>query len=648
MERMKWLVEELNKHCYNYYVLDNPTISDADFDKLYDELLALEKETGIVLDDSPTKKVGGDVLAGFTKKTHKFRMYSLDKCKTFEALTEFVDDIKRVEPNSTFTLGYKFDGLTVVCEYKDGYFVSATTRGNGITGEDVTQQVRTIKSLPLKIDFKGELIVSGEGMITNENLEKYNKTTNEPLKNARNAVSGSIRNLDPKETAKRNLDFFCYNVLYAEGVNFKTQEEMNNFIRENHFLCEPYQKVLSSAKDICEEISKIDKIKTDLNILIDGMVIKLNEIDKRDEFGYTNKFPKWAMAFKFEAQEVTSILKDVIWQVGRTGKVTPIAEIEPVELAGATVKRATLNNYGDIVRKQVLIGSRVFVRRSNEVIPEILGLAEKLEGSREILKPDVCPCCDTKLVEKGALLFCPNRRGCMEQVVDRLTHFASRDAMNIEGIRDQTALAFYENFNISEPSELYLLTKEKLLTLEKCKDKKADNILKSLEKSKNVNLNNFIYSLGINGVGVKTAKDLAKYFGSLDALRNAKEEEILLLRDIGETIAKSIVDFFSDDFNLQMIDDLLKSGINIKETEKIIGGIFEGKTFVLTGTLPTYSRAEATELIEKNGGQTASSVSKKTDYVLAGESAGSKLDKAKKLGVNIISEDEFMALIKKN
>lgn len=648
MERMEWLVKELNKHCYNYYVLDNPTISDADFDKLYDELLELEKSTGIVLEDSPTKRVGGDTLAGFVKKTHKFRMYSLDKCRTRADIEKFVNDIKEVEPNSTFTLGYKYDGLTIVCEYKNGLFKSATTRGNGLVGEDVTEQVKTIKSVPLKIDFKGELIVSGEGMITNENLEKYNKTSNEPLKNARNAVSGAIRNLDPKETAKRNLDFFCYNVIYAENKTFKTQEEMNEFIKDNHFLVEPYQKTVSTSKEIWGEIEKIDKIKENLGILIDGMVIKLNEIEKREEFGYTSKFPKWAMAFKFEAQEITSILNNVVWQVGRTGKVTPIAEIEPVELAGATIKRATLNNYGDIVRKKVLIGSRVFVRRSNEVIPEILGLAEELPNSKKIEKIEYCPCCNSKLEEIGALLFCLNRRGCREQVVDRLTHFATRDAMNIEGIRSQTSELFYDKFNIAEPSELYKLTKEQLLSLDKFKDKKADNILNALEKSKEVNLANFIYALGISGVGLKTAKDLAKYFGSLENVKNAKIEEMLLIRDVGEIIANNIIAFFADEFNVNMINNLLNVGVKIKESQKVIGGILDGKTFVLTGTLPTLSRAEATALIEQNGGQTTTSVSKNTTFVLAGENAGSKLTKAQTLGVEIISEQELFKLINKS
>ncbi|MBQ7884543.1 MAG: NAD-dependent DNA ligase LigA [Clostridia bacterium] len=646
MKKMKALVDELNKHCYNYYVLDNPTISDADFDKMYDELLQMEKQTGVVLPDSPTTRVGGETLDGFIKREHKIRMYSLDKCRTFEDLESFVTDIKKVEPNSTFTLGYKYDGLTVVITYNNGIYQNAVTRGNGFVGEDVTEQVRTIKSVPLKINFEGELIVAGEGIITDENLKRYNKISNEPLKNARNAVSGAIRNLNPKETAKRNPDFICYNVLYAENKQFATQVEMNDFIKANGFMVEPYQKLLSSADEIKAEIENIDKIKTELGFLIDGMVIKLNEVAKRDEFGYTSKFPKWAMAFKFEAQEVTGTLTNIIWQVGRTGKVTPIAELEPVELAGATIRRATLNNYGDIVRKQVQVPSRVFVRRSNEVIPEILGLAELLPSSKPILKPTNCPCCGASLQEIGALLFCNNRRGCKEQVVDRLTHFASRDAMNIEGLRDQTSEQFYRELGLSEPSELYQLTKEDLLKLDKFKEKKAENLLNSIQKSKKCALNNFIYAIGIANVGTKTAKDLAKYFGSLDNLRHASLEELSSIRDIGEIVASSIKEFFADEFNNKMIDDLLAEGIVISETKKVLGGIFEGKIFVLTGTLPSLSRAQATEIIEQNGGQVTSSVSKNTSIVLAGESAGSKLAKAKSLNISVINEEQFLQMLK--
>ncbi|MBO5884516.1 MAG: NAD-dependent DNA ligase LigA, partial [Clostridia bacterium] len=395
MQEMEQLVELLNKYAYEYYVLDNPTVSDGEYDKLYDRLVALEKETGVVLPQSPTQRVGDTVLDGFEKVSHKVRLYSLDKCQSTTELESWVNSVKEKEPNANFTLEYKFDGLTVVCTYKNGIFVSAATRGNGSVGEDVTNQVKTIKSVPLTIDFKGELIVQGEGMITLSNLKKFNdKYPQESLKNARNAVSGAIRNLDAKQTAKRNLDWFCYNVCYAEDKSFKTQEEMMEFLKSNKFKVSPY-KVFDSAKDIIAEVEKVDKEKSSLDILIDGMVLKLNQTNLRDDFGYTSKFPKWAVAFKFAPQELSTLLKNVVWQVGRTGKITPIAEIEPVELAGATVNRATLNNYGDIERKNVEIGSRVFVRRSNEVIPEILGVAEHFDSSIKIEKPTHCPCCNS-------------------------------------------------------------------------------------------------------------------------------------------------------------------------------------------------------------------------------------------------------------
>ena len=645
MDRMKWLVEELNKHCYNYYVLDKPTISDAEFDKMYDELLMLERNTGIVLPNSPTMRVGGEPLEGFVKKKHEIPMYSLNKSRTFEEVDKFISDIKSVFPNCSFTLGYKYDGLTIVIEYRYGKYFSATTRGNGIIGEDVTSQVKTIKSVPLSIPFKGRLIVSGEGMITDKNLKLYNSASNEPLKNARNAVSGAIRNLDPKETAKRNLDFFCYNVVFVEGVNFKTQVEMNEFIKENKFLAEPYSKLCFSSEEIYDEIKKVDERKYKLGFLIDGMVIKLNEIAMRDDFGFTSKFPKWALAYKFEAQEVSTMLNEVIWQVGRTGKVTPIAEIEPVELAGATVKRATLNNYGDILRKQVQKKSRVFVRRSNEVIPEILGVAQVYDYSEPIEKPTKCPCCNADLIEVGANLFCPNRKGCREQVIDRLTHFVSRGAMDIEGLRNQTCALFYDVLNIFEPSGLYSLKMEDLLKLDKFKEKKAKNVINSLEKSKNVEFYRFLYALGIPNVGDKTAKDLAKSFGSLEEIKNATKDDLISLRDIGPVVALNIYEYFKDDFNLMVIDNLLNAGIKLKETKKVFGGAFSGMTFVLTGTLLGYSRDEATKLIEQRGGHVTSSVSKRTNYVLAGDNPGSKLEKAITLNLKVIDEKQFREML---
>ena len=647
MEEMKQLVELLNKYAYDYYVLDKPTISDGEYDKLYDKLSKMEKETGVILPNSPTQRVGDVVLENFQKVEHKVRLYSLDKCQSLPELESWVGSVQQKSNKQKFTLEYKFDGLTIVCTYKDGLFVSAATRGNGQIGEDVTAQVKTIKSVPLKIDYKGELIVQGEGIITISNLKKFNeKYPKEALKNARNAVSGAIRNLDSKQTAKRNLDWICYNVCYAQDKTFKSQEDMFEFLKQNHFKVSPY-KVVTTFDEIEKEINRVDKEKSSLDILIDGMVLKLDDVPSRDEFGYTAKFPKWAMAYKFAPQELSTILKNVVWQVGRTGKITPIAEIEPVVLAGAQVMRATLNNYGDIERKNVEIGARVFVRRSNEVIPEIMGLAERLPNSKKIEKPIYCPCCHTKLIQIGALLFCPNTYGCKEQVVDRLAHFSSRDAMNIEGFSEQTADLIYDKLNVRTFADLYRLKYENLVNLPSFKDKKAINLINSINKSKNVNFENFIFALGISNIGKKTAKDLTKYYPTLEDLKNAKVEDLSNIHDIGDIVANSVVQYFKDEKNLQIIDELISLGVNIIYNTTKVGDLLQGKTFVLTGTLEKYSRSDATKIIEDLGGKTSTSVSKKTSYVLAGSDPGSKLTKAQMLGITILTEQEFDELIKK-
>lgn len=644
-ERMKFLVEELNKHNYNYYVLDNPTISDKEYDKLYYELVDLEKELGIVLPSSPTQRVGGEILDKFQKHRHEVRLYSMNKVRDFDDLAKFMNDMAKYQKNPTFSLEYKFDGLTVVVEYNNGEFIRATTRGNGEIGEDVSLQVKTIKSVPLTIPFKNHLIVQGEGMMTQKAFKKYNKTASEPLKNPRNGVAGAIRNLDTKETAKRNLDWFCYSILLSEDKTFSSQEEMHNFLIENGFLVGDYFKIISTLKEAEEEIEKIDKIKDKLDVMIDGMVIKLNETKHREEIGYTNKFPKWAMAFKFEALETSTILKDVVWQVGRTGKVSPIAILEPVELAGATIQRATLNNIEDIRKKNVYKNSRVFIRRSNEVIPEVLGLAEKLENSEKIEEPKICPCCHSPLVKKGPLLYCKNRDGCKEQIISRLTHFVDREAFNIEGLSEKTLWQCHQKLGVSEFSDLYKLKEEDLLKLDNFKDKKTKNIINSINNSKNVDFYRFIFALGISEVGIKTAKDLAKRFITFDKLKNATKEELLDVEDIGDVIADNILEYFQDEENLKEINRLFSAGITINESNLVIGEKLKGLTFVLTGTLPNYTRPEMSEIIEKNGGKVASSVSKNTSFVLAGEEAGSKLDKAKSLGVKVISEEEMLKML---
>lgn len=644
-ERMKFLVEELNKHNYNYYVLDNPTISDKEYDKLYYELVDLEKELGIVLPSSPTQRVGGEILDKFQKHRHEVRLYSMNKVRDFDDLAKFMNDMAKYQKNPTFSLEYKFDGLTVVVEYNNGEFVRATTRGNGEIGEDVSLQVKTIKSVPLTIPFKNRLIVQGEGMMTQKAFKKYNKTASEPLKNPRNGVAGAIRNLDTKETAKRNLDWFCYSILLSEDKTFSSQEEMHNFLIENGFLVGDYFKIISTLKEAEEEIERIDKIKDKLDVMIDGMVIKLNETKHREEIGYTNKFPKWAMAFKFEALETSTILKDVVWQVGRTGKVSPIAILEPVELAGATIQRATLNNIEDIRKKNVYKNSRVFIRRSNEVIPEVLGLAEKLENSEKIEEPKICPCCHSPLVKKGPLLYCKNRDGCKEQIISRLTHFVDREAFNIEGLSEKTLWQCHQKLGVSEFSDLYKLKEEDLLKLDNFKDKKTKNIINSINNSKNVDFYRFIFALGISEVGIKTAKDLAKRFITFDKLKNVTKEELLDVEDIGDVIADNILEYFQDEENLKEINRLFSAGITINESNLVIGEKLKGLTFVLTGALPNYTRPEMSEIIEKNGGKVASSVSKNTSFVLAGEEAGSKLDKAKSLGVKVISEEEMLKML---
>ncbi|MBP3619125.1 MAG: NAD-dependent DNA ligase LigA [Clostridia bacterium] len=641
MQRMKELVGLVNMHDRNYYELDAPTISDKEYDELFYELFDLEQELGVVLPNSPTQRVSGQAIDKFVKHKHEVKLLSMLKVRSVEDMGSFFEDMKSFTNNPEIAIEYKFDGLTVVVEYREGMFYGATTRGNGEVGEVVTEQVKTIRSLPLEIPFKGKLLVRGEGMMTNSSFKKYNKTAEEPLKNPRNGVAGAIRNLDPKETAKRKLDYFCYDVLIAEGKKFETQEQMHDFIEENGFKTGGFFKIAKTLDEAEKIINQVDKEKSALDVLIDGMVLKLNQVAPREDIGFTNKFPKWARAFKFEAEEISTTLNDVVWQVGRSGRVTPIAELEPVELAGATISRATLNNIDDIRKKNVSIGSRVFIRRSNEVIPEVLGLAEEYEHSKKIETPKVCPCCKKELTQVGPLLYCTNHDDCKEQIVARLVHFVSRNAFNIEGLSEKTLEQFYDNLGVRHYSDLYRLTKQQLLTLDKFKDKKAENIISSIEKSKNIDLNRFLFGLGILEVGDKTAKDLAKNFKTFENVKNSTFEQLLQIEDIGEIIAQNIIEFFQDEANIVEIERLFEVGVVPNKQEGAASQVLEGLTFVLTGTLPNYSRQDMTSIIEKNGGKTASSVSAKTSYVLAGEDAGSKLAKAKSLGIKILSESEF-------
>lgn len=636
LERMKKLVAMLNKYAYEYYVLDNPTVSDKEYDELYDELIALEKATRIVLPDSPSLKVGGDPIKEFSQHKHINRLYSLDKCKTFDELIAW--DAKLVKAAGClveYTLEYKLDGLTLCLTYENGALTVASTRGNGIVGEDVTEQVKTIKSVPLSIPHKGLIEVQGEGIMRVSALNAYNATAKEPLKNARNGVAGAIRNLDPKVTAARNLDVIFYNVNYCDE-DIASQQQMIEILKNNRFKTE---KLLITS-DINRIIDEINSIKRDnLDFIIDGMVIKVNNTALREKLGFTDKFPRWAIAYKFEAEETTTLLEDVVWQVGRTGKLTPIAQLEAVELCGAIVRRATLNNYGDILRKKVKKGSKVFIRRSNDVIPEVLGVAE--DGGIDIVPPTLCPACGNPVVEDGANLFCPNEYGCMPQICGKLAHFCEKDCMDIEGLSEKTIALLYQKIGLNSFEGLYNLSYADLDGLEGFKEKKIGNLIDNIRKSKSADLAHFINALGIPGVGKKLASDLARRFGDIASLAAASKEDLMLSQDMGPITADCIVDYFCK--HSQTIEHLKVLGIDPHYA--ITEGIFSGKKVVITGTLSSFKRSEAASLIEKNGGEVQSSVTSATDILIVGENAGSKLEKARKNGVKIIDENEFLALV---
>ena len=644
-DRQRELVDILNKWAYEYYVLDAPTVSDKEYDALYDELRAIEMQTGVVFPDSPTRRVGGEPIKGFEKHTHIARLFSLDKSVSTEQLQAFLTRVEKFAGKQPdYTVEYKFDGLTVCLTYDKGQFVRATTRGNGVVGEDVTAQVLTIKSFPLKINYQGTLEVRGEAIIRLSVLEKYNQTAAEPLKNARNAVAGAIRNLDPKITESRHPEIYFYDVNYTSDEAPMSQTNAHEFLVKEGFKVFSYFKVCHTNEEVIEAVAEIEKERHTLDVLTDGAVIKLNDGVIREEMGATDKFPRWAMAYKFEAEEVTTILKDVIWQVGRTGKLTPLALLEPVELGGATVSRATLNNYGDIERKDVKIGSRVLVRRSNEVIPEILGTTEHYAHSRDIEKITMCPACGTAVREVGAHLFCPNRL-CVPRLVAKLDHYASKNAMDIDGFSESTAQQLVEKDMAKTFSDLYALTAEDLSKLEGFKDKKINNLLTAIEKGKTPTMDAFIYAIGVEGVGRVAAKDLAARFKNIENLKKATVDELIEMENVGEITARAIVEYFQDESNALELDALYAAGVTPTWTDERKEGVFSGESVVLTGTLSNYKRSEAQKLIEERGGVCQSSVTAKTTLVLAGEEAGSKLEKAKKLGIKIIDEATFKQML---
>lgn len=649
-QRIRELVDKLNEYSKAYYVLDAPKISDKEYDELYDELLRLEEQSGIILPDSPTQRVGGDPLPCFEPHTHIHRLWSLDKVRTREDLIDWGRRVERIAesqqlPRVKYALEYKFDGLTINLTYEGGRLMTGATRGNGIVGEDITPQIKTIRTVPLTIPFKGKMEVQGECYMKLSVLDEINKTTDEKLKNARNAAAGALRNLDPRITAKRRLDCYCYNVGYIEGKKLETQDEMLGFLRENGFTVSDYLVFCDDIETVCDEIDKAEESRPHLDFLIDGMVVKVRDFATREALGATEKFPRWAMAFKFAAEETTTTIRDITWEVGRTGKLTPRASFDPVELAGATIRHATLNNFDDIQRKRVGIGSRVFIRRSNDVIPEILSAVEGDVPERQVEKPTVCPACGAHVEHRGVHLYCTNSLSCAPQIAGRLAHYASRDAMDIDTFSEKTAALFVEELKLKSIPDLYDLGPQDYMGLQGFGERRINNLMAAIERSKDCTLGAFIFAIGIPNVGAKTAKDLARRFGTIEALRSATVEQLTEVPDVGEIVARSIVEFFADPSIATQVDRLLAHGVKPRPEEVQQDSPISGKTIVVTGTLEKLDRRQAEALIESLGGKAAGSVSKKTDYVLAGESAGSKLTKARELGVRVLNEQEFFELI---
>ncbi|WP_010503984.1 NAD-dependent DNA ligase LigA [Paenibacillus elgii] len=659
LETMKTLIEEINKHNCAYYTLDQPSLTDAEYDALYDKLVQLETETGTVLPYSPTQRVGGELLKGFEPHRHLARLWSLDKAQNHDDLMawhtraqKLVNDYNTQHPDDTlpplsFVVELKFDGLTLNLTYDRGELVQAATRGNGAVGEGILANVKTIRSVPLCIPYTDGIIeVQGEGIMNLSVLEAYNTTAAEPLKNARNAAAGALRNLNPKVTAERKLNAYFYNIGYADSLQFQNHQEMVDFLRDNQFKISPFVKFVDSIDAVEEELEKLVAMRNTLDFLIDGLVVKITDMRTREVLGYTDKFPRWAVAYKFEAEEAVTTLLDVSWNVGRTGKVTPLARVEAVDIGGVTVQNCTLNNMDDIERKNLKhgLGSLVYIRRSNDVIPEILGkVTEEADGS-EIVPPAVCPSCGHDLEKKGPHLFCTNKVDCRPQLVGRIAHFASRDAMDIETFSEKTAEQLYDSLDVRDPSDLYYLTFDDLIKLERFGTKKAENLIAAFEKSKQPDLASFLYALGIPNTGKTTTKELAEHYRSLEKLMQAEPEELITLPDIGGIVAESIVGFFRDPAMQRSIERLLAAGIQpvSEEAPAVVdeSSLFFGKTVVLTGTLTTMGRDEAAKKLEKLGAKVTGSVSKKTDIVIAGENAGSKLTKAQELGIRIIDNEE--------
>ena len=656
-KRMDELIELINRASYEYYVLDNPTITDQEYDDAYKELLKLEeKYPDEKREDSPTLRVGGEALSKFEKVTHKTPMLSFDDIFNEDEIIAFDERIRKVVKNPVYTVEPKMDGLSGSLLYKEGILVRGATRGDGVTGEDITLNVKTIKSIPLKLNKPIDIEVRGEIYMSKRAFEKANlereKNGENLFANPRNAAAGSVRQLDSKITAKRELDYMAYFIPNPSDYGIKTQKESLDFLKELGFLTNyKLNKVAHDYKEIIACIDELGALRDDLPFEIDGAVIKVNDLNDEETIGYTSRVPKWGIAYKFPAKEVLTTLKEIKFTVGRTGKITPNAIFDPVHVAGSLVSKATLHNEDYCIQKDVRVGDIISIRKAGDVIPEVVEV--KLDRRKEDTIPfkmiDNCPICGEKLVKKDSHHFCLNIH-CPARKIEGLIYFASRDAMNIDGLGDEIIEDFYNMGYLKDISNFYDLYKyhDELQELEGFGEKSITNLIEGINNSKKNSLERLLCALGIKNVGKRTSKMLAKRYKNLDNLMNASYEELVSIKDIGETIAISIRNYFDDEKNIEIINKLREHGVNTEYLgeEVKVNEEFDSKTFVLTGSLTNITRDEARDLIESLGGITTNSVSKKTDVVIVGDSPGSKYDKAKELGIPIWSEEEFLGKIK--
>ena len=657
-QRVEEITKLLEKYNYEYYVLDNPTVSDAEYDRLMQELIALEtKYPELKSPLSPTQRVGGMVQDEFQKVTHKRMMLSLANAFNDEDLRDFDRKIREAlgVDKVTYMAEMKIDGLGISLVYRNKLQYAAT-RGDGTVGEDVTSNVITIKSVPSRIIESEELEIRGEVFMPKKSLERLNKErekTGEPLfANARNAAAGSIRQLDSSIAAERGLDAFWYYLVNAKDFGIRYHSEALNWADELGFKTNPERRLCNGIEEVIDYIAEYTEKRPTLAYDIDGIVIKVDDMDMYDKIGYTSKTPKWAIAYKFPPEEVVTKLTDIIYTVGRTGKITPNAVLEPVRVAGSLVQRATLHNEDFIKDKDLKIGDYVVIRKAGDVIPEVVRVVKERRSNdvKEYKMIDTCPVCGSPLTRIDAMHFCLNPH-CEAKKVEGIIHFSSRDAMDIEGLGEKVAEQFFNQGFIHSITDIYDLSqyREDIISLDGWKDKSIDNLLAAIEKSKENSLEKVLFGLGIKEVGAKTAKVLARKYGNIDELAAATEEELLEIPDVGPVLCKSLVNWFADEKNVELINSLKERGLNFKylgSTSKAANSYFSGKTVVLTGTLASMGRKEATTMLEDVGAKVTGSVSKATDCVIAGTEAGSKLEKAQALGIQVLNEDEFLALIK--